>query len=111
MNARVAAGFSVILIMTGVLGFLLPAGPTSGAAAYNIFHICFGVLGLILFLTKRPWAVRAFNIGFGLIDLYQALASRLGIFPIAYFRWTRTDDVLHVVIGLALVVVGIFFDL
>lgn len=59
-------------------------------------------------LARREAAIRAFNVGFGLIDLYQALASALGLFPGEYFRWQTADDVLHVVIGTALVAVGLF---
>jgi hypothetical protein len=109
VNDRVAGGFSVILVLTGIFGFLLPPGPMSNAPAYNAFHIVFGALGLALFATRRTAAVRAFNIVFGLIDLYQAGAHRWGLFPIAYFRWTRVDDALHLAIGAALVAVGIFF--
>jgi hypothetical protein len=49
-----------------------------------------------------------FNAGFGLIDLYQALASYLHLPPGEYFLWTRADDILHIVIGLALVIIGGF---
>jgi hypothetical protein len=43
-----------------------------------------------------------------LIDLYQALASVLGLTPIEYFHWTFADDVLHVLIGFALVFIGAY---
>jgi hypothetical protein len=48
----------------------------------------------------------SFNLGFGLIDLYQVLASVVGLAPIQYFHWTYADDVLHVLIGFALVIIG-----
>ena len=48
-----------------------------------------------------------FNLGFGVIDLYQALASFMNLPPEEYFRWTRVDDLLHVVIGLILTVAGL----
>ena len=52
-------------------------------------------------------SMRAFLIGFGAIDLYQAVASRQNWFPKAQFKWKPADDVLHVVVGIALVAVGI----
>ena len=107
LNYRVLAIFAPVLILTGALGFVLPEGPMSSAPAYNIFHIVFGALGGVLVLARRSAGIRMFNIGFGLIDLYQALASFLGWFPIEYFRWKTADDVLHVVIGAALVAVGL----
>lgn len=107
LNRVVLAIFAPVLILTGALGFVLPPGPMSAAPAYNIFHIVFGALGGALVLARRPGPIRAFNIGFGLIDLYQAVASFLGLFPLAYFQWKTADDVLHVVIGAALVAVGL----
>ena len=89
-------------------GFLTPKGLalTSGAPAYNIFHLGFGLLGLLLLWSKRHWLISLFNAGFGLIDLYQALASYADLPPEQYFLWTGVDDILHVVIGLALFVIG-----
>lgn len=100
--------FAPILILAGVLGFFLPAGLTSGAPAYNVFHLIFGLFGLILVMTKREDLIRGFNIGFGLIDLYQLLASLLHWFPEAHFQWKTADDYLHAVIGAALVLIGLF---
>jgi len=59
-----------------------------------------------LVLSKRDSFISTFNLGFGLIDLYQALASYLHLPPQQYFLWTRVDDLLHIVIGLALVIIG-----
>ena len=56
---------------------------------------------------KFSEAIRAINIGFGVFDLYQLLASLLGWFPIAHFQWHVGDDVLHAVLGAALVAVGL----
>lgn len=106
LNYRVLAVFAPVLILTGVLGFVLPPGPMSNAPAYNIFHIVFGALGGLLVLGGRAGGIRGFNLGFGLIDLYQAVASCWGLFPAEYFRWKWGDDVLHVVIGAGLVAVG-----
>jgi hypothetical protein len=100
--------FAPILILVGLAGFLIPAEQslTSGAAPYNIFHILFGVLGLLVFWSRSEGSAAYFNIGFGLIDLYQAIASYLSWPPKQYFLWTRVDDILHVLIGVALVIIG-----
>lgn len=102
--------FSPILILVGLAGFLIPAEQslTSGATPYNVFHILFGVFGLIVFWSRNASFAGYFNIGFGLIDLYQAIASYLSWPPKEYFLWTGVDDILHVVIGLALVVIGTY---
>lgn len=99
--------FAPILILTGALGFFLPAGPLSNAAAYNIFHLVFGGIGMAFVLTKNQNLIRGFNIGFGLLDLYQALAAFLNWFPETYFRWTAADNILHIIIGAALVLIGL----
>lgn len=110
INYTTLALFAPILILVGILGFVIPASKslTSGAPAYNIFHLVFGVLGVLLVLNGHIPSMRAFNFGFGLIDLYQALASVTGWFPKARFRWTRVDDALHIVIGALLVIIGVF---
>jgi hypothetical protein len=59
-------------------------------------------------MTNRDLLASLFNLGFGLIDLYQALASVVGLTPIEYFHWTFVDDVLHVLIGFALVLIGAY---
>jgi hypothetical protein len=102
--------FAPILIAVGVLGFVLPASVamTSGAAPYNVFHLIFGVIGLGCVFSGKPDAMRAFNLGFGAIDLYQALASVTDLWPRSLFLWTRVDDILHVVIGALLVAVALF---
>ena len=106
-NYYVLLIFAPLLILTGILGFVIPRekGLTSGAPAYNIFHILFGLLGLGLVYSHI--GVRLFNIGFGAIDLYQAVASFLHLFPEKQFQWKRADDVLHIAIGLVLVGIGI----
>lgn len=110
LNYKVLLVFALVLIFAGVLGFVLPAqkGLTSAAPAYNIFHIVFGSIGLLLILIRNDDFIRAFNIGFGLIDLYQALASFLHLFPEKYFQWTATDNALHIIIGAALIIVGLY---
>lgn len=101
--------FAGVLLLVGILGFVVPPSKalTSGAPAYNIFHLCFGVLGGALALWGNDASMRTFLIGFGAIDLYQAVASRASWFPKEHFRWRPADDILHVVVGAALVVIGI----
>jgi hypothetical protein len=93
-----------------VAGFLIPAEKslTSGAPAYNVFHIVFGMLGVLVLWSGREKLISFFNAGFGLIDLYQALASYLNLTPEQYFLWTTVDDALHVIIGGTLLIVGYF---
>lgn len=109
VNRWVLAVFAPVLVLAGVLGFVQRGeGSTSGAPAYNVFHLVFGAVGLgVVVLGSGGGGARTFNLAFGCIDLYQALASRMGWFPVDLFRWKHADDVLHVVIGAALVVVGI----
>jgi len=109
MNHVVLLIFGPVLIATGILGFVVPPqrAVTSGAPAYNVFHLFFGGFGTVLAIAGSNGPIRAFMIGFGAIDLYQAAASRLGWFPQRWFRWRAADDVLHVVIGAFLVVVGV----
>jgi hypothetical protein len=101
--------FGPILVVTGILGFLVPQrkAATSGAPAYNIFHLIFGGLGIACATSRSRRPAQVFNIGFGALDLYQAAASRRGWFPQRWFRWKTADDVLHVSIGAILVVAGL----
>lgn len=112
VNVLVLRVFAPLLLVVGVLGFVTPASMalTSGAAPYNIFHLIFGAVGVGCVLSKQLNLVRGFNVGFGLIDLYQAIASFADLWPKAAFQWKPADDVLHVVIGLGLVVVGVLAD-
>ena len=100
--------FAPLLMLTGIAGFVIPAQYSlmSNATPYNLFHIFFGAIGLVLLQTKSDLAASAFNLGFGLIDLYQALASAIGLSPIEYFHWTFTDDVAHIILGFALAIIG-----
>ena len=102
--------FAPVLILTGILGFILPETLMSGAPAYNVFHIVFGMIGLLSVLSKRQSIIRGFNIAFGLIDLYQALASQMNWYPESLFRWKTGDDILHIIIGAGLVLIGVFAD-
>ena len=58
--------------------------------------------------SGRPKPVCFFNLIFGLIDLYQAVASYLNLPPKQFFLWTRVDDILHVVLGVALFLIGLY---
>ena len=97
-----------LLMLTGIAGFVLPDQYSlmSNAAPYNLFHIFFGGIGLLLTMTNSNLLASLFNLGFGLIDLYQVLASAVGLSPIQHFHWTFVDDLIHVVLGFALVLIG-----
>ena len=109
-NYYVLLLFSPLLILVGILGFVIPAKKslTSGATPYNVFHIIFGLAGLWIVYAQHDPVIRSFNIGFGVIDLYQAAASFMHWFPEKHFRWKLADDVLHIAAGTSLVLVGIF---
>ena len=106
---RVLGVLSVVMILSGILGLAFPdqMNFTSTAVPYHVFHIVGGVLGGLTAMFGRNGHTRAFNFLWGLIDLYQAIASYAGLFPATYFLWKRSDDVIHVVLGLALMAVGI----
>jgi hypothetical protein len=103
----VVGAFGATLVGVGGLGFVRPeAGASSTAPAYDAFHLAAGVAALALAKRGRPAPIGAFLVGFGAIDLYQALASHRHWFPESLFRWTPTDDRLHLTVGTALVVLG-----
>ena len=108
LNQKTLTILAPLLILTGIAGFVIPARYSlmSGASPYNVFHILFGVIGLWLVLSNSNLWSSAFNFVFGLIDLYQVLASVVGLTPIQYFYWTYADDVVHVLLGFALVLIG-----
>lgn len=108
LNQKTLMILAPLLILTGVAGFIIPPQYSlmSGATPYNLFHIIFGAIGLMLSLTNNDLWASSFNLGFGLIDLYQVVASVVGLTPIQYFYWTYTDDVVHVLLGFALVIIG-----
>ena len=107
-NVRVAGGFGAILILTGVAGLVLrdPRGLMSQAVPYDLFHIAFGVLGLTIGLRRAPLPAAGFNLGFGVIDLYQVVAGLVGAFPAALFALRPGDHVVHLVLGVLLVACG-----
>ncbi|HTB61485.1 MAG TPA: hypothetical protein VLC06_26640 [Polyangia bacterium] len=107
-NARLLGLFGPILILTGLGGFLVPPhlALMSGAAPYDIFHIVCGLFGTALVVARSARGIATFNLAFGLIDLYQAAAGLLGIFPAGLFRYRPGDHVAHLLFGLLLAVVG-----
>ncbi|MBI4348113.1 MAG: hypothetical protein HY553_14745 [Elusimicrobia bacterium] len=109
VNTRVLRIFGPVLLAAGALGFAIPPEHAlfSGAPWYNVFHIAFGLAATAIAFRGSDGGAAAFNAAFGAIDLYQAVASRLAWFPAAQFRWTRWDDAAHVLLGLALVAVGL----
>jgi len=108
LNQKTLMVLAPLLVLTGIAGFLIPEQYSlmSGAAPYNTFHLIFGIVGLLLISTRNDLVASSFNLGFGLIDLYQVLASVVGLSPIQYFHWTYADDVVHVLLGFALVIIG-----
>ena len=104
----VAGALVPVLVLTGVLGFVVPAHLAwlSGAPAYNLFHVGAGLAGAGLLVRGRGRGAVAFNLAFGLIDLYQAVAAAVGLFPAVLFAYQPLDDVLHVALGLGLVGLG-----
>lgn len=110
LNYKILLFFAPVLILIGLAGFLVPPdiALTSGAVPYNLLHLFFGFVGFLILFSKNENSARAFNIGFGAIDLLQAAASFAHVFPMQYFRWTRTDDILHIVIGAFLVAAGLY---
>jgi hypothetical protein len=107
-NRKLAGGFGAILIVTGLLGLAHGPSPMSSATPYDVFHVAFGALGL--YCSLKPGRAKAFNVGFGAIDLYQAVAQQFAWFPQDYFVWKPADQLLHVVIGGLLVFLGLKLD-
>jgi hypothetical protein len=108
LNQKTLMVLAPLLMLTGIAGFVIPPqyNLLSGATPYNLFHIIFGAIGLLLTMINNELWASSFNLGFGLIDLYQVLASVVGLTPIQYFYWTYADDVVHVLLGFALVIIG-----
>ena len=107
-NKLILSVFAPLLIVAGIAGFFIPDqySLTSGAPPYNLFHILFGAIGLFIVSLRRELYAALFNIVFGEIDLYQAVASFFGLTPKQYFLWKPVDDYLHVLIGIVLIAVG-----
>jgi hypothetical protein len=108
-NRLLLAVFAPVLIATGLSSLVLPAGfsPMSSAVAYDIFHIVFGTLGVLIVVSRSTRSAALFNLGFGMVDLYQAVAGVAGVFPAAVFGLRPADHVAHVLLGFLLVAFGI----
>jgi hypothetical protein len=108
-NRIALLAITVLLLGAAALGELGPAelSLTSAARPYNLFHLIAGLVGLGIFLSRNLRAAAAFNFGFGLIDLYQAVAGVLGWAPAQLFALRPADHVIHVLIGAALVAVAV----
>lgn len=110
LNRVVLSVFAPLLLLTGIAGFIVPSqySLTSGAMPYNLFHILFGAIGLLIVSLESDIMATGFNLVFGLIDLYQVIASVFALTPIQYFHWTLADDLLHIIFGLGLVAIAIY---
>jgi hypothetical protein len=108
-NLLVLTAFAPLLVLTGVLGFVLPAELSlmSGAPPYDVFHLVAGGVGLVLVARRSASEATSFNLIFGGIDLYQALAGVLGWFPANLFALRPADHVVHVIVGGFLLGVGV----
>jgi hypothetical protein len=107
-NVQVVSVFGPLLILTGALGFVLPPELSlmSGATPYNVFHLLAGAVAIALALGRRAVACIRFNLVFGCIDLWQALAGLTSLFPAQLFALKPADHVVHVVVGAFLFGVG-----
>lgn len=65
-----------------------------------------GSLGSVLAFRRFASGVIGFNLVFGAIDLYQAVAGVTGWFPAQLFGLKPADHLVHVAIGVALVGLG-----
>ena len=108
-NVQLLTLFAPLLLLAGVVGFVVPAHLSlmSGAPAYNVFHLIAGAVGLLLLRSRLAAPAIAFNLTFGLIDLYQAVAGLTGLFPAQLFALRPADHVVHVLFGLLLFGVGL----
>jgi hypothetical protein len=88
-NRQLLVLFAPLLILACVLGFVVPERLSlmSGAAPYNLFHLAFGVLGLLIVRFGSARGPALFNLGFGLFDLWQAVAGVAGWFPAGLWHW------------------------
>src|SRR5688572_16754322 len=94
-NRRLLTLFAPLLVLAGVLGFVVPERLSlmSGATAYNLFHLAFGALGLVLVRSASARGPVLFNLGFGLVDLWQVVAGVTGFFPAELFALRPADHV------------------
>jgi hypothetical protein len=107
-NLLLLTVFAPVLVATGLLGLTAPAasGPMSNAVPYDVFHIAFGLAGIAVVISRSHGAAALFNLGFGLVDLYQLAAGLTRSFPADLFALRPADHVLHLFIGALLVACG-----
>lgn len=100
--------FAPTLVLVGILGFLTPVNlkRISTEPAYNVFHIVCGIVGAVILLSNNDSALKTFNLVFGLINIYQFAASHANQFPVHYFKWTRIDNIIHLILGLFFLIVA-----
>ena len=103
INRLFAAFMAVILIGAGLLGQRIGV---STSTPYDVFHIVFGVLALVGVIAWGGRFSALFNLVFGAIDLYQAVAYSAGLFPSQLFNLTMFDTVLHWILGAGLFAAG-----
>jgi hypothetical protein len=108
-NRQLLLVFAPLLLLAGVLGLVVPPRLSlmSGAVPYDLFHLAFGALGLLLVRFPAPRGPVLFNLGFGLFDLWQAVAGVTGAFPAELFALRPADHVVHVAFGLVLTGAGV----
>lgn len=101
------AGFCLLLLYAGLTPLVAPdpESAVSLAPAYAWFHLGSAAAGLAAALVQGR-AASWFLTVFGLVDLYQFAASAAGWFPQNLFRWTKTDDALHLILGAVLTILG-----
>ncbi len=104
INRLLAALMCVVLIGVGLLGAQL--GMTT-SVAYDVFHVIFGVVALAAAVALGGKFAAWFNLGFGAIDLYQAVAYNAGLFPSQLFNLNAVDTLQHWLIGGILVGVAL----
>src|SRR5687767_16025397 len=69
LNQKTLMVLAPLLVLTGIAGFVIPPQYSlmSAAAPYNMFHLIFGTVGLLLMSSKNDLVASSFNLGFGLI--------------------------------------------
>ncbi len=95
---------AILLIGAGLIGQRIGV---STSAAYDVFHVIFGLIALVAVLLQGGRHAWLFNLGFGAIDLYQAVAQVMGWFPTQLFALTSLDTLLHIGIGAVLFGAGV----
>lgn len=100
--------FVPLLVLVGILGFITPVDKKviSVEQPYNIFHIVCGVIGALVLMSNHDLAIKSFNVVFGLVNLYQLIASLSHRFPVRHFQWTRADNIAHGVLAGLFLAVG-----